>query len=72
MIDTRRERLLNQYEDVDLELLMDEFAEADGERLWNDFQKAGKNREIALVLESVNVKCKRPQKILCKRRDMTV
>lgn len=42
MNDTRRERLLNQYEDVTLEVLMDEYAEADGERLWNDFQKTGK------------------------------
>lgn len=51
MIDTRRERLLNQYEDVDLELLMDEFAEADVERLWNDFQKAGKTEKLPLFLK---------------------
>lgn len=51
VIDTRRERLLNQYEDVDLELLMDEFAEADVERLWNDFQKAGKTEKLPLFLK---------------------
>lgn len=51
MIDTRRERLLNQHEDVDLELLMDEFAEADVERLWNDFQKAGKTEKLPLFLK---------------------
>ena len=33
MNDTRREQLLDQYEDAALELLMDEYAEADGERL---------------------------------------
>ena len=51
MIDTRRERLPNQYEDVALELQMDKFVEADGERLWNDFQKAGKTEKLPLFLK---------------------
>ena len=58
MNDTRREQLLDQYEDAALELLMDEYAEADGERLWNEFLTAEKNGNVAPIPKDLDLKCK--------------
>lgn len=58
MNDTRREQLLEQYEDAALELLMDEYAEADGERLWNEFLTAEKNGNVAPIPKDLDLKCK--------------
>lgn len=58
MNDTRREQLLNQYEDAALELLMDEYAEADGKRLWNEFEEAQKKGNISPIPEDLDNQCK--------------
>lgn len=58
MNDKHREKLLEEYEEITMELLMDEYAEAEGEMLWNEFQAAEENGEVPDIPDDLDQKCR--------------
>lgn len=58
MNDKHREKLLEEYEEITMELLMDEYAEAEGEMLWNEFQAAEEDGEVPDIPDDLDQKCR--------------
>lgn len=59
MIDKRRERLIEEYEEAAIRLLMDEYAEIEGEALWQEFEKAVADGEVPDVPKDLDEKCRK-------------
>lgn len=58
MNDKHREKLLEEYEEITMELLMDEYAEAEGEALWKEFQAAEEKGEVPDIPNDLDQKCR--------------
>lgn len=58
MNDKHREKLLDEYEEITMELLMDEYAEAEGEVLWKEFQAAEEAGEVPDIPDDLDQKCR--------------
>lgn len=58
MNDKHREKLLEEYEEITMELLMDDYAEAEGEALWKEFQAAEENGEVPDIPDDLDQKCR--------------
>lgn len=58
MNDKHREKLLEEYEEITMELLMDEYAEAEGEMLWKEFQAAEEKGEVPDIPDDLDQKCR--------------
>lgn len=58
MNDKHREKLLDEYEEITMELLMDEYAEAEGEVLWKEFQAAEETGEVPDIPDDLDQKCR--------------
>lgn len=58
MNDKHREKLLEEYEEITMELLMDEYAEAEGEALWKEFQAAEEKGEVPDIPDDLDQKCR--------------
>lgn len=58
MNDKHREKLLEEYEEITMELLMDEYAEAEGEALWKEFQASEEKGEVPDIPDDLDQKCK--------------
>lgn len=58
MNDKHREKLLEEYEEITMELLMDEYAEAEGEALWKEFQASEEKGEVPDIPDDLDQKCR--------------
>lgn len=58
MNDKHREKLLEEYEEITMELLMDKYAEAEGEALWKEFQAAEEMGEVPDIPDDLDQKCR--------------
>jgi len=58
MNDKHREKLLEEYEEITMELLMDEYAEAEGEMLWKEFQAAVEEGVVPDIPDDLDQKCR--------------
>lgn len=58
MNDKHREKLLEEYEEITMELLMDKYAEAEGEALWKEFQAAEEKGEVPDIPDDLDQKCR--------------
>lgn len=57
MADTRKQELIEQYEEAALALIMEEYAEAQGELLWKDYEQAVARGETEAMPQALKDKC---------------
>ena len=54
-----QQQLVDQYEDLIISFLLDEYAEADGARLLQEYEKLDKDKELPIIPEALDEKCKK-------------
>ena len=58
MADTRKQELIEQYEEAALALIMEEYAEAQGELLWKEYEEAAAQGKTEAMPQALGDQCR--------------